>query len=320
MMEFFKFSNYTFSLKQLSLVTSDYTGQINTRYDHFFQDFISGHVMSLNSLEMRALLSPSSLDFLMKKLRNLRSILLKVNYLICDTSIYYQKKPKKTVKTLILEGSFHSIDMVVALLSLYPCAKLVHFRDSYMDFNIKFLSDVLRYAALICTEITELSLSRMSFLESDVKFEKLEVLRVGYVNDWNDLVGFLKNNYTVQHLYIDHVFRQQTDLRAMKMIVNTHIMHLHITADSYEIKRIYEIMEIIGSGNLYTMELTAQSNGSKKYHFSFSLGSINAITAKELKFDTNAFIIDDLVNYLDEMNESEDGQFILPQNYDFMGF
>lgn len=319
-MEFFKFSNYTFSLKQLSLVTSDYTGQINTKYDHSFQDFISGHVMSLNSLEMRALLSPSSLDFLMKKLRNLRSILLKVNYLICDTSIYYQKKPKKIVKTLILEGSFHSIDMVVALMALYPCAKLVHFRDSYMDFNIKFLKDVLKYSSLICTEMTELSLSRMIFLESDVKFEKLEVLRVGYVNDWDDLVEFLKNNYTVQHLYIDHVFRQQTNFRAMKMIVNTQIMHLHMTADSYEIKRIHEIMEIVGSGNLYTMELTVQSNGPKKYHFSFGVGNINAITAEELKFDTNTFIIDDLVDYLDELNEPEDGQTITSHNYDFMGF
>ncbi|CAG9805915.1 unnamed protein product [Chironomus riparius] len=304
-MEFFKYADYTFALKELNLVTSDYTGQINTRYDHFFQDFIAQNTSSLNSLEMKALLSPASLDFIMKRLRNLRSILLKVNYLICDTSIYYQKKPRRTVKTLTLEGSFHSIDMIVALMALYPCAKVLSFRDSYMDFNVKFLSDVLRYAALICTELNDLSLTRLIPLQPELRFEKLEILRVGYVNDWNDLVTFLKMNNTIQRLCIEHVFRQQSDHRAMEMIIDCNIMHLHMTSDSYEIKRIFEIFDIIGSGNLFTLKLTVQSCESKSYNFHFSPGNNNSITAEELKFDTNAFIIDDLVDFLDDLSEPQ---------------
>jgi hypothetical protein len=296
-MEFFKQSHYGFALKHLSLMTSDYTGQISTRYDTYFQDFITGIAPTLSSLEMRALLSPSSLDYLMKKLRNLRYILLKVNYLICDTSIYYRKKPRKSVKTLILEGSFHSIDMIVALMALFPCAKVLHFRDSYMDLNVNFLKDMLRYTSFICTELNELSLSRMILLNPEIRFSELEILRVGYVNDWNDLDEFLNNNYTVQKLYIEHVFRQQSNIDAIEMIITSNVMHLHMTADSYEIKRIYEIFEITGSGNLITLELTVQAYESKSYRFHFSPGNINAMVAEQLKFDTNAFIIEDTFQF-----------------------
>ncbi|XP_070500283.1 uncharacterized protein [Chironomus tepperi] len=300
-MEFFKFSRYKFSLKHLGLVSSDYTGEPNTRNDHCFQDFITERAMSVTSLEMKALLSPASLDWIMKRLRNLRQVTLKVNHLILNTSHYYQKKPRKAVKALMLEGSFHNLDMVVALLSLFPCVKLLNFRDAYMDLNIKFLSDVLRYAAVICTDLIELSLTRMICLNPELKFDKLEVLRVGYVNIWDELIAFLNTNYTVQRLYIEHVFRRQINRRAMEMIIKSNIMHLHMSADSYEIQRIFKNVQAIGNGNLITLELTVQSYESKSYTFYYSPGNNNINTAEQLIFDTNAFIIDDLAEHLETL-------------------
>ena len=63
--EYFKYTNYTFALKQLILISNSYNGHINTSYDDNFLEFMMEHISSLNTLEMKASLSPVGLEFLM---------------------------------------------------------------------------------------------------------------------------------------------------------------------------------------------------------------------------------------------------------------
>lgn len=303
-MEFFNQNNYTFGLKHLVLISTDFIGTVSNDYDHvFLQEFIKEHAATINTLEMRAFVSPWCLNFLVKKLRVLRFLLLKVNCLIPDLALYTNKKPRKSVKNLILEGPYTDLEIITAILTLYPSVKTLQLNDFNIDSTLDLWGEIVEKASEICLELLDLSVSRIPTFNKPLIFKKLETLRVGYVNDWNDLVSFLLYNNKVQTLHINYIFRYQADVVNLKRLLESSVRNLHITAEASEIKRIYEFIEMIGSGNLISLELIVQSQVPKSYNFYYSPGNTNTLTADRLLTDIHVMIIDELAEYLDDSED-----------------
>lgn len=112
--------NFPFQLRHLSLVST--LNKIAHSYDNEDEaiKFLNQHNNSIHLLELQGLLPKNVIDFALKRFRLLKSLVLRLNYMPVDADFYSQKRPKKSVKMLTLEGPFLNVQQITGIFKLYP--------------------------------------------------------------------------------------------------------------------------------------------------------------------------------------------------------
>lgn len=303
-MDFFKFPGCPFQLRYLSLSSS----KLSREFEHFNEDgmsFLRHHANTLNFLEIRAQLPHEVLEFALKKLRMLRSLTLRLNLIPTQETFYNHRQPRKSVKTLTLEGPYIDLHQITAILKLYPATQGLSLDNFYVDFSPDLVAMVLDSASIQCPKLSELTISRIPFLPAHVEFNALNILRVKYINSIDEITSFFKNAKCLKALHIDFVFRHQLNQRSIDEILGCNITQLYITSEPFECYRIFEMIEKCPGKKLESLEIRAQAFTYFK-HYTFSYKEDQRTKFQEMAERMDMELKDYLINEM--FNAEEHGQ------------
>lgn len=305
LMDLFEVMEYKFKLKQLIIETHHFDKEPSKEFENNFLKFLKIHTCSLTSLEVRGSVTNDVLCYMLKKIRFMKTLVVKISFLPEDANFYEVKKPKRSVKRLTLEGPFSNTAPMTAIIQLYPSILELNLRDHNLHGNANFLSDFIVFVAQTCSDLVELSIVRMpTFAEGvEVKFKTLKTLRVGYINDVIEITSVLENNPSIKKLQIEFVFRHQSQMQFFTSILRCGIKHLIIKAEHQEIQMIHRHI-MWNTRELATLELQFYTGDDLKvYNFNFVEENpmlLNAISQKLID-ETRSYMVDELVEFLNEM-------------------
>jgi hypothetical protein len=298
--------NYGFVLKHLSLITTQYDEEPSSAYEENFLNFLRSSAMKgMKSLEIKSKVTLPVLDFMLKHFRLLKTLTLKVNKLPQNPQFYTIKKPRKSIKELVITGPFLDHNTIISIFMIYPAVQKLSLCDYNSEFNdniSEILGDLLLHATEICHDLRELRVARMpSSMKHALKFKMLDTLQVAYINDMHDITKIISDNPSLETLIIDFVFRHQSNVSFLLALVQSGIKRLSICAEPFEIQSIHEFFLFYKGGIEELVLMCEVKEHMKTYEFKFSQESSNAVTSSTLTRDINCSLIEELVQYLDEL-------------------
>lgn len=297
---------FPFQLRNLSL-SSPISYSVVPNNNEEAMNFLKRYATSLNDLEIRAQLSLDVLEFLLKKLRLLKSLVLRLNFLPIDASFYAIRNPKKNLKKLILEGPYINLDQIEAILKLFPALQCLSLDNFIVDFSLTLMAQILEQVSRHCPDITNLTISRIPLLSENVEFNALTSLRIKYINSVSEIISFIKNARNLKELHVEFVHRNQLSKTDVDQLLMVKLSRLYITAEPHEAHKICKMIENNHEKTLEELEVRVHAfNYQKYYNFRYSNEANCQLVAAKMKDDLKDFLLNELLASVEGNYDSDD--------------